>query len=109
MITIKASCPGCGEVNLTAEDVVLRIGVTQTANSYCFSCPGCSQYVEKPADERVVRLLLSGGVTPQLIQVPAEALEIHEGPPITHDDLLAFHELLESDDWFDQVLRREVS
>ncbi len=109
MITIKASCPGCGEVNLTAQDILLRIGAAQTSNSYCFSCPSCSKFVEKPADERVVRLLLSGGVLPQLLQVPEEALEVHEGPAITHDDLLAFHELLATDDWFDQVVGHEHS
>lgn len=106
MVTIKATCPGCGEVNLTADDIVLRIGAAQagTANSYCFSCPGCAQFVQKPADERVVRLLLSGGVTPLMMNVPAEALEPRQGPPITHDDLLAFHELISSDDWFDQLV-----
>jgi hypothetical protein len=56
--------------------------------------------VEKPADERVIRLLLSGGVMPMLVHVPAEALEAHSGPPINHDDLLEFHELMQSDDWF---------
>ncbi len=104
MVTIKATCPGCGEVNLTADDILLRIGSTPAANSYCFSCPGCHRFVEKPADDRVVRLLLSGGVMPLVSQVPAEALEMKSGPPITHDDLLAFHELLEADDWFEHLL-----
>ncbi len=103
MVTIKATCPGCGEVDLTAADIVLRIGTPQagTANSYCFSCPACERFVQKPADDRVVRLLLSGGVTPLMMNVPAEALEPRQGPPINHDDLLAFHELLGRDDWFD--------
>jgi len=100
MTTIKATCPDCGEVDLTAEDVLLRIGATRSVNSYGFTCPDCAEFVEKPADERVVRLLLSGGVVPVPVHVPAEALEIHVGPPINHNDILEFHELLESNDWF---------
>lgn len=100
MTTIKATCPDCGEVDLTAEDILLRIGAMRDANTYGFSCPSCGCFVEKPADERVVRLLLSGGVIPMLVHVPAEALEPHAGPPINHDDLLEFHELMQSDDWY---------
>jgi hypothetical protein len=99
MTTIKATCPSCGEVDLTADDILLRIGAAQDANTYGFACPLCGGFVEKPADERVIRLLLSGGVIPMLVHVPAEALEAHTGPPISHDDLLEFHEMLESDDW----------
>lgn len=104
MTTIKATCPGCGEVSLTAEDILLRIGSDPAANTYGFDCPDCGDFIRKPADERVVRLLLSGGVMPVMNHVPAEALENHDGPPISHDDLLAFHELLQRDDWFDHLV-----
>ena len=100
MTTIKATCPGCGEISLSADDILLRIGAATAGSSYGFDCPDCGDFVEKPADERVVRLLLSGGVMPVLEHVPAEALEQHDGPPINHDDILAFHELLRTDDWF---------
>ncbi len=109
MTTIKATCPGCGEVDLTAEDILLRIGVTAGVNTYGFSCPDCKEFVQKPADERVVRLLLSGGVLPTMVHIPAEALEHRGGPPIDHDDLLAFHELLDRDDWFDNLAGRSPS
>ena len=103
MTTIKATCPACGEIDLTAEDILLRIGGNKTSNTYGFSCPTCTEFVEKPADERIVRLLLSGGVMPVLVHVPAEALEHREGPPISHDDLLVFHEMLARDDWMDEL------
>lgn len=101
MTTIKATCPRCGEVDLTTEDIVLRIGAAPEANTYGFTCPGCRRYVEKAADERVIRLLLSGGVIPVPLHVPAEALEARQGPPFTYDDLLDFHEILERDDWME--------
>ena len=103
MTTIKATCPDCGEVDLTADDILLRIGPSKAVNTYGFSCPDCGEFVQKAADDRVVRLLLSGGVVPVPVHVPAEALEIHGGPVITHDDLLDFHVLLKSDDWFEQL------
>ena len=103
MTTIKATCPACGEVDLTAEGILLRIGGNKASNTYGFSCPSCAEFVEKPADERVVRLLLSGGVMPVLVHVPAEALEHRAGPPITHDDVLAFHEMLQGDAWMEDL------
>jgi len=107
MTTIKATCPACGEVALTAEDIVLRIASVDEANSYGFSCPRCSEFIQKPADERIVHLLLTGGVRPIPVHVPAEVLEYKEGPPITHDDILAFHECLEGERWFDELLGRK--
>lgn len=104
MTTIKATCPGCGEVDLKADDIILRIGAASGANSYGFTCPDCSEFVEKNADERVVRLLLSGGVVPVPVHVPAEALEPHTGPPISYDDILDLHQLLESDDWVERLV-----
>ncbi len=107
MTTIKATCPGCGEVDLAADDILLRIsGSSSAGNSYGFSCPTCQEFVQKPADERVVRLLLSGGVIPVPVHVPAEVLEPKTGPAFTYDDLLDFHEKLESDDWFAELAKQ---
>ena len=103
MTTIKATCPDCGEVDLTADDILLRIGATKSVNTYGFSCPTCGEFIQKAADDRVVRLLLSGGVVPVPVHVPAEALEVHDGPTITHDDLLDFHHLLQDDAWFEEL------
>jgi hypothetical protein len=105
MTTIKATCPECGEVDLTADDILLRIGAGDGSNTYGFSCPTCGAFVQKPADDRVIRLLLSGGVMPVLMHIPAEALEPKSGPPISHNDLIEFHLLLEQEDWFDDLTR----
>jgi len=43
------------------------------------------------------------------VHVPAEALEMRQGPPITHDDLLEFHEMLEREDWLDDLLGRPLA
>ncbi|HVM28162.1 MAG TPA: hypothetical protein VM433_10910 [Mycobacteriales bacterium] len=88
MTTIKASCPGCGEVELTPADVSLMVCSHARLSYYAFTCPGCADEVRKPADDHVVSLLVSGGVPATVWDVPAEAIEPRTGPALTYDDLL---------------------
>ena len=90
MTTIKASCPGCGEVELTSADISLMVCNHATLSYYAFTCPKCVDTVKKPADDHVVSLLMSGGVKPTIWEVPAEALETKVGPALGYDDLLDF-------------------
>jgi hypothetical protein len=90
MTTIKASCPTCGEVELTPADVALMVCSHAPLSYYRFACPTCTDEVRKPADDHVVSLLVSGGVPAQVWEVPAEALEPHPGPALSYDDLLDF-------------------
>lgn len=90
MTTIKASCPSCGDVELTPADVRLMVCTSAPLSYYAFDCPTCEHEVRKPADDHVVSLLVSGGVSAEIWEVPAEALEHHEGEPIGYDDLLDF-------------------
>jgi hypothetical protein len=114
MTTIKATCPQCGEVGLMPGEIELRVDRSGRDGSfYAFLCPSCLDTVRKPADDRVIRLLLSGGVQAQSLktifdddpELPRRSLtKRFNGPPITHDDLLDFHTLLGRDDWFDDLL-----
>ena len=88
--TIKASCPTCGEVELTSADVSLTVCSHAPLSYYCFTCPTCAEIVKKPADDHVVSLLVSGGVPASVWDLPGEALELHGGPRLTYDDLLDF-------------------
>jgi hypothetical protein len=97
---IRATCPGCGEIELTPADVELRVHQEERHSFYAFVCPGCLQTVTKPADRRVVRLLTSGGVPAQPWDPPEEALEPKTGPAFTWDDLLDLHLELQSSDWW---------
>ena len=80
MTTIKASCPTCGEVELTPADVSLMVCSHAPLSYYAFSCPTCHDEVRKPADDHVVSLLVSGGVPARVWDLPAEALEVTTGP-----------------------------
>jgi hypothetical protein len=103
--TIRATCPTCGEVELTPDDIELRVCTHAPASYYQFVCPLCSEEVQKPADDRVVQLLISGGVPATVWELPQEFRETHEGPILTTDDLLDFHLLLEQPDWFASLLK----
>lgn len=108
MTTIRALCPTCGEVGLIPDEIELRIdGADASSSFYAFSCPSCFRTVHKPADERVARLLIVGGVK-VLDTVPARPAapslsERFDGPRISYDDLLDFHVLLSRGDWFSEL------
>jgi hypothetical protein len=104
--TIRASCPTCGDVELTVADVKVRVCAADNQGAYRFRCPACAMCVVKPAEPRIVDLLVSSGVALEVWHLPAELSEPRSGPPITHDDLLDFHALLEQPDWFDQLVSR---
>jgi predicted RNA-binding Zn-ribbon protein involved in translation (DUF1610 family) len=105
MATIRASCPDCGDVEFTTRDVQVRVSAPDGSGTYAFSCPGCAVTVVKAAETRTIDLLLASGVALATGDMPAE---IGERPyfadPISHDELLDFHQMLHEDDsWFDTL------
>jgi hypothetical protein len=90
MTTIKASCPSCGDVELTSAQVRLVVCSVQDWSFYAFTCTTCHEEIRKPAAGDVVTLLQSGGVLAEMWAVPAEAMENHDGDTISYDDVLDF-------------------
>ena len=94
--------------------VLLSVRERSGDGCYRFLCPGCLDTVEKPADEKIVALLLSVGVDVEDLEQldfddigeePIDALEEHPpGPPLTVDDLIGFHFLLQDDERLAQAL-----
>jgi rRNA maturation protein Nop10 len=97
--TIRANCPGCGDVQLDADDLTVRMCADTQQGSYTFQCPACGGAVAKAASARIVELLVGSGVRMDVWRLPAELGEPRHGPPLTPDDLLDFHELLDGDRW----------
>ena len=87
-----------------SDDVQVRVCVDDNAGSYVFRCPRCAMSVVKDAEPRVVDLLVASGVELTHWWLPAELHEHRNGPAFTHDDLLDFHNLLERDDWMNELL-----
>lgn len=95
MTNIRATCPECGEVNLTPDDIQLLISGNEEGSTYAFDCPQCVGKIIKPADARIIQLLISGGVRATVVE---ESDEPHPGNPFTYEDLLDFHLALEKED-----------
>ncbi len=104
MTTIKASCPTCGEVELTPADVSLMVCSHAPLSYYAFTCLTCMDEIRKPADDEIISLLIAGGVDPTMWEIPAEAIEEHAGPAITYDDVLDFVLKLDAIDDFAAAL-----
>jgi hypothetical protein len=109
MTTIKATCPTCGDVDLKPRDINVVVAPAAGWATYAFTCPNCEDQITKNADDEVVTLLRGAGVTVERVHVPAEALELHFGPPIAHDDLIDFGLTLRSTDTLVEVLSSEAA
>jgi hypothetical protein len=99
---------------MTPESILLSIRDTAGEGSYRFACPTCMNTIEKPADRKVVALLLSAGVELEDVGgvVTAESAEHNviephpAGPSLTVDDLINFHFLLQDDREIFRALER---
>ena len=97
MATVRASCPDCGDVEMSIRQVRVEVCRTTEVSTYSFQCPSCRVRVCKPAAPHVVDTLVAAGVRPVTWELPAELAEAKVGPPISHDDVLAFHFALADD------------
>jgi hypothetical protein len=103
MALIRATCSDCGDVELRSRDLTIRACPELESSNYLFRCPSCSQIVVKSADNQIVEILTAAGVPTIRWKAPTESLPSPALQPITHDDLLGFHELLESETWLAEL------
>lgn len=87
MTTIKTTCGRCGDIHLTPDDVALELRPGGQEGDYRFTCPSCTEQQRRPANSRVVSVLLATGVT----------FEVINPDPITESEISAFADALESD------------
>lgn len=75
MPSIRATCTECGDVDLVASDMRVRVCEDDNQGSYSFRCPTCRMVMVKAAEPRVVELLATAGVEVSRWQLPAELRE----------------------------------
>lgn len=100
MATIRASCDTCGDVEFPTSEVKVHAPEDGGAGTYAFRCPGCALTVVRTAERPVMDLLIAAGVAFTTWRRPAELVERDARPqvgPLTHNDLLSFHESLHDD------------
>jgi hypothetical protein len=94
MTTIRTTCQGCGDVELSTNDIALELTGAGNTGSYRFSCPACLSVQVRPASRRVISILLATGVSYEITLSPS---------PITEDEITGFTAMLEDDDWFSRL------
>ena len=97
MTTIKATCPECGDVELTPADVRVEVEETLAApvSVFAFDCRFCDTHVRGPVDQPTADALTRAGARTVHFRLPAEVREPHEGQPLTEDEVIAFGRWLE--------------
>lgn len=90
VVPVHVQCPYCGEDQRQPSNAmsIVANGVTGTC-SYAYTCIYCDEVVCKFA-EHSVSVLRPVVPVYHCGEIP-ELLEEHRGPPISHDDVLAFH------------------
>ena len=91
----------------TDTDAATAADNSDTAGTVAWACDSCADLSTARLDWPALLILVTAGAT-LLDDATPEALPPHPenpeaGAPLTRDDLLALHELLASDTWFDQV------
>lgn len=112
-VTVKATCPECGDIRTSIDNVILRIleGSNDTMGEYRFLCPTCKKIVLKPAGASTISLLASSGVRKEFYNLSLEILERprdEDAKPISMDDLIDLHLDLEQDEeaWISRMKHR---
>lgn len=78
MTTIKTTCRLCGDIEITPDDVRLELEPGGREGEYLFTCPQCLQEHRKPANQRVVGVLLATGVAFEIIDPKLTDAEVEE-------------------------------
>ncbi|HEX9856690.1 MAG TPA: hypothetical protein VGC47_15370 [Acidimicrobiia bacterium] len=94
MTTIRTTCNRCGDVELTTSDLGLELEAEGSKGKYRFECPFCGLVQRRPANQRVVSILLATGVEYEIIA---------EVGPITEDEIEAFAQALDEDGWYSEI------
>ncbi len=78
MTTIKTTCAACGDVELGSDELTLELAPAMATGRYGFACPFCRVMQYRPANERVVAILLAIGVPYSVIDEVVSESEISE-------------------------------
>ena len=88
--TPRLHCRECGEVEVDLAGVEVHVNPREDVAVFTFACPRCFQLVVSGCRETMGSLLAAGARRYELRSTST--------PPLTHDDLLEFHQWLERDE-----------
>jgi hypothetical protein len=90
MTTIRTTCAICGDVELIPGELSLELTAMSGTGTYLFECPTCGDPQRRPANHRVVSILLATGVAYRVKDDPS---------PITESEIALFSDRLSDPDW----------
>ena len=93
---VRVSCPGCGEIEVRADEITVRACSELAQNIYRFRCDRCETFVIKDASPSTVQLLIRAGVRIDPWRPSTGQRELRNDPPIHIDELIDFHFELEA-------------
>ncbi len=114
---VSLTCRACGLTSTVPVEALLvsvaagtsgdAAGNADDAGTVAWTCDSCADLTTARLDWPALLTLVTAGAT-VLGDATPEDLPPHPehpaaGAAMTHDDLLALHELLATDSWFDQV------
>ena len=86
-VRFGVDCPECGSLDLGPDQLWLVLATATDRSHFAYRCPDCGRVTRRHADTAVIATL-GGLVAVQELDVPAEALETHDGEALTADDLI---------------------
>lgn len=86
-VRFGVDCPECGSLDLGRDQLWLVLATATDRSHFAYRCPDCGRVTRRHADTAVISTL-GGLVAVQELDVPAEALERHDGDALTADDLI---------------------
>jgi len=96
---IRALCNDCGEVCFGSSSARLYVDADSGAARMSFQCPKCGVRSARTLPAPLVNQLRLAGVAVCLLTRPAEADEVHDGPPLDELDAADFVRLLDRPGW----------
>lgn len=94
MTTIRTTCAICGDVELIPGELSLELTAIDGTGTYVFECPTCGDIQRRPANHRVVSILLATGV----------AYHVNDDTDaITPSEIARFAQELDRADWIEQL------
>lgn len=100
-MVVTISCPVCGRSVALSVSALGLWRRPDGCDLIRFPCPACGKDASLCASEEDLPVLEQLKVP--VTVVPAEALERPPGPPLSTDELIDLHFLLESEGWWDSL------
>ncbi len=104
MTIIRATCPTCGDVRLSAGEVTIRTCLGQSGGEYRWYCK-CG-IVVKQADENIITILRNSNVREEVWELPLELIERPMDGTLSEDDLIDLELAFADGTAFDKITKK---